>query len=120
MRHPLNRGSQLGSIEPIWSPESSHYGGGARIEPLWRGSPPHTWAKLLMSHSEKGRRFHLLTVLLQLQCPLCFTNTVVLHYVLLQLQCLLCVVTNTVLLHYVLLQLQCSLCVIICKYFILK
>ena len=48
MRRPLNRGRQLSSLEPIWPPGSSHYGGGAQIEPLWRGSPPHTRAKLLL------------------------------------------------------------------------
>src|SRR4029434_9793997 len=42
MRRPSKRGRQLSSVEAIWPPGSSYYGGGARIEPLWRGSPPHT------------------------------------------------------------------------------
>ena len=60
MRRPLNRGRQLSSLEPIWPPGSSHYGGGARIEPLWRGSPhqgqtPHETVR-------RGRKFHFLTL----------------------------------------------------------
>src|SRR4029434_5492698 len=59
MRRPLSGGRQLSSLEPIWPPGSSHYGGGARIEPLWWGSPhqgqtPHETVR-------RVRKFHFLT-----------------------------------------------------------
>src|SRR4029434_1676184 len=59
MRRPLNRGRQLSSLEPVWPPGSSHYGGGARIEPLWRGSPHHTQTP--HETVRRGRKFHFLT-----------------------------------------------------------